>query len=649
MNTDNAEQTSGSLLEQLFRAVYQAVRHKFGAQASHDQIERVTKKILAEMREPPIVSWEHAEPTTTQAVKRTAMLHRVVRLAGHVAEMRDPQIVHLPASGTEDGESVQVETTCAKIEGRDGSSIWSLDVTGADLISKLQNSGSSFVEFLGLVIAMPATIDAKRPDTSLGMARADFVLHVVDIRAATSAFDLLGGTLEERQRGKALLDDLRSRGIAPLDYIRDTAIKNLQIYGLDTLTVLRDVIEFTILQSVAGGHIGHAPGTLSALVIGPPGRGKKLPHVLAEMLNPVSSPMSAARASPAGWVGASSQESGRWTSKPGSLPRAAGGVALMQDAHSIPSAKLRELVHILAEVIEDGKVRSSVAGGAEWPARTSLLIDLNTEEQAFGSSSARMTLTSYQPILSRLDLIAWIERDDAATWSVAERLYSTATRTAAPDAESWRRDLQLLVAALRDAHPVVELGEVEEQMRTVHRALSDAKYYGGLPNAGDYAARLTVSYRRLVTAHARACDRSSATHEDLKAVGKFLSMKLDALKRLGSQRSASKPSLEAFLTTLAGKAVSPAAVAADYKAETDITVDERTARRLLLRVGKKLAHNTYLLPGSAKPAPDSVEVTVSDCPSDRMTPTSPAPAKRTTVKRTNGYTRSRRKPSRRAA
>ncbi len=650
MDTDNPEQNSGSLLERLFRAVYMRVRQNFGAQATHDQIERVTNKILAEMREPTTVSWEHAAPTTTQAVKRTAMLHRVVRLAGHVAEMRDPQIVHVRASGNDDGEIVQVDTTCAKIEGRDGSSIWSLDVTGAELITKLQGAGSAFVEFLGLVIAMPATIDMKRPDTSVGSARSDFLLHILDVRAATSAFDLLGATLEERLRGQALLDDLRRRSVAPFDYIRETAIKNLQIHGLDKLTVLRDVIDFTVLQSVAGGHVGHAPGTLSVLVIGPPGRGKKLPHVVAEMLNAVSSPMSAACASPAGWVGASTHGKGRWTSKPGALPRAAGGVAMMQDAHSIPSAKLRELVHILAEVIEDGKVRSSVAGGREWPAQTSLLIDMNTEEQAFGTSSSRMTLTSYAPILSRLDLIAWIERDDAATWSIAEQLYGTTTRTAAPDSEAWRRDLQLLVAALRDAHPVVALGGVEEQMRAAHRALSDQKYYGGLPNAGDYPARLSVSYRRLVTAHARACDRSIATVDDLKAVGKFIMMKLDALKRIvSSDRAASKPSLEAFLTTLAGKAVSPATVAAEYKVATDITVDERTARRHLLRVAQKVAHNTYQLPGSGKPSPASVDVPVSECPSVRATPTTARSAKPKTVNRTNGHAASRRKASGRTA
>ena len=47
----------------------------------------------------------------------------------------------------------------------------------------------------------------------------------------------------------------------------------------------------------------------------------------------------------------------------GLLPQADGGVLLLQDAHAIGHSKIQQIAPILQELIEDGVVRDSTAGG----------------------------------------------------------------------------------------------------------------------------------------------------------------------------------------------------------------------------------------------------------------------------------------------
>ena len=580
-----------TVLDRLLRAVFMAIRARFASEVPKDTIDRMARQILNEFRESTEVAWESAEPVTVAGAKRISKLLHPVRLAGHVAELRDPQVVLAPDGH---GGFSQIESTCARIEDREGMSIWSLHVAGEAIIDQLRATRGCFAEFLGIVIAIPTTLDAKRPDATAGSR--DFLLHVVDVRASTSAFDLLAASAIERARGLELLRDLRQQGVSPLKLIAQTLIEQLHIVGLDKVPILSDLIEFAILQALSNGWISHAPARLHLLIVGPPARGKKLLQLVAQIVNPVSGTLSAARASAAGWVGASTHHDGRWTSAPGVLPRASGGVALLQDAHTIGAAELRQLTHVLAEVIEDGRARNSKAGGAEWDAAVSLMMDMNTDEQAWGVASGRPSLLHSRPLLSRLDVIVGLPRNDALAWGVAEEMYTARTRVARLEEEPWVRDLRLLVAALRDAHPEIDLIPMQEAARKVHRQLATADLFGGLPNSGDFATRLSISFQRLLAASARANDRNVATIEDVRRAAAFLLKKLTFLRELAAQVPQRPIDLDTFLAQFAGRDVNPTTVAEEYTTATGKDVDERTVRRHLQKHGRQVGHGRYRLP-----------------------------------------------------
>jgi len=599
MNTsddDSGEPSVETVLDRLLRAVFMAIRARFASEVSKEVIDRMARQILNEFQESTEVAWESAEPVTVAKAKRVAMLMRPVRLAGHVADLRDPQVVLAPDGR---GGFTQVETTCARMEDREGMSMWSLDVAGESIIDKLRATRGRFSEFLGIVIALPTTLDAKRPDAGVGAM--DFLLHVVDVRQTTSAFDLLAAPADERTRGRELLLDLRRQNLSPLKSIAATLTERLHVVGLDKVPILGDLIEFAVLQAVSDGWISHAPAKLHLLLIGPPARGKKLLQLVAQILNPVAGTLSSARASPAGWVGASSHHDGRWTSAPGVLPRASGGVALLQDAHTISAAELRKLVHILAEVIEDGRVRSSVAGGSEWDASAGLMIDMNTDEQAWGHvATTRPSLLHSRPLLSRLDVIISLPRNDALAWEVAEEMYTTGTRSTHLEDEPWVRDQKLLIAALRDEHPHVDLAPVQQVARDVHRSLAKDDHFGGLPNAGDFATRLSISFQRLLAASARANDRSAAVFEDVRRAAAFLLKKLDFLKGLAAQAPRSAVDFDSWLEQFAGQEVNPTTLADDYEAATGVAVSQRTVRRHLQTLATATGHGRYRLPPKRK-------------------------------------------------
>src|ERR1019366_8980609 len=164
----------------------------------------------------------------------------------------------------------------------------SLEVFGPKLLDKLQRARRVGlpVEFLGMPVAVPALLDTKRPDAKLGVDRYDIVFHLLDVRPSSSALNMIAATRDERQSAEERRVALMAQGRPPLDELTDELISNLAIAATDDFPLLRDLIEFTVLQSLATGRITHASGRLHLLLVGPPGQGKKLVGVAARALNP---------------------------------------------------------------------------------------------------------------------------------------------------------------------------------------------------------------------------------------------------------------------------------------------------------------------------------------------------------------------------
>jgi hypothetical protein len=560
--------------------------------ATVDELTKVARQMLDGARSTAAkITWGTAARSTVSAVRRKAALLQPVRVFGRIVRMRDPELLQLVPE-----DDVEMETTTILIEGSDGASIWSLDVVGRELVDKLE----AFVrlgvplEFLGMSVCADI-VESRAPGGELDSIRRKFFFFLVDVRQSVSALDAIGADDSERR----LVESWTS---VPEDDFIDDAVEELifqlHIAGVDEFPLLKDLIEFTVLQALSCGQVLHAPGRLHLLLAGPPGQGKKLVGLAAKILNPRCAELSASKVSPAGLVGASRHDPVKgWISEPGLLPLAADGVALLQDAHGWNDAVVKAIGPILQEVIEDGVVRNASAGGVTRYAPVSLVIDANrtTHLDATGAGRrvAEAPILRLRPLLSRIDVLCEIPPDVGRAWRVARSMYDRLKAEAdGSDTASWARVLRLHVAHLRDTYPTIDLDGVRASMRDVHDELraKNEPHFATMPEAGDVPTRLTISFARLVAASARGGRRSVATDKDVQRAVRFLNMKLNFLRMVEAspvQLSGwpKADGLRTWLGTFAGTVVQPAELAKSYEIDTGDSVSERTVRRALSELG----------------------------------------------------------------
>jgi len=578
-------------LQNLFRALVARIHAKLGPKRSPELVEMIAKQIFDELRRPNCLTWEASESITVAQAQRRSNVGKVVRIAGYVAELHAPQAVAFPGAN---GSTYEIDATCARITDLHGSTMWSLDIIGEDLIDRVRNSVGTTTEFLGIVVAVPSDLDLKRPDRVLGIARRDFLLHVVDVRGSHSAFDLLGASAQERVTARTKVDALLAEGVSPFDYLKSLAIKSTGIVGLDQLPLLDAALDLVLLQSVSGGSVGNAPGKLHMLLIGPPARGKKLLGLVARGLNPVCVELSSAKTSSAGLVGASIQTASGWVSQPGALPQASKGVAWVQDAHFWSQLTLAKVGPVLMEVIEDGCVRDTVAGGKKRTAETALVIDMNRQAQSLQGATGEAALLKLVPLLSRIDVILEIPRDDALAWETACQL--VANGSSPEGSREWEREASLLVAALRDRTPEVDLEPIRKPMSDILRQVGTALMESGVADSGDFAARLAVSFQRLAIASARIEGRKVATREDASRAVRLLQRKIAFLRTYRVRLSVCP--IDQWLQRFGGREVSPGDLADLYHEEFDRQVNQRTMRRYVQASGaKEVRRGVYRMPG----------------------------------------------------
>lgn len=597
-------------LRGLFIGMFLYLHERLAAHAGPDEINRVAREVLSAMDAKAKNASEDAPPelVSIAAARSLEWLRRPVRIVGRVATIRDTEVVEVAAP---EGGVVHVETTSVEVADRHGESIWSLNVVGHDLVAKLHaHAKHGSCEFLGTMVLVP------KGDFGLNFEPAEqrfaFALHIADVCPTASARDLVGASTSERDGAAASVAALASGADSPYRHLYGELVEGLGIVGLEDARVLDAMLRFTVPQACSTGRIGNASGRLHGLVVGPPGRGKKLLVLAARALQPCAAELSASKASPAGLVGTSHRTQDGWKSTPGLLPAAAHGVALLQDAHGLREADLRRIAPILQELIEDGVVRDSVVCGSERPAETSLLIDVNRLSQlrASGANGAKndAPILRLRPLLSRFDVIAEIPEASNATWAVSLKMYDKIGTGDRPlEERGWVREVRLLVAHLRDAIPHVDLSGVRALMRDKHEGFrrAHAEFFAAAPEAGDLPTRLVVSFARLVAASARADARERAVEEDVGIAAEFVRLKLAFLCRSAcpsvqatrAQWSDPRKDREAWVAARRGAVVRPADLAVEYEAERGVPTHERTMRRAVQRLGgQPRGPGLYLLP-----------------------------------------------------
>lgn len=581
------------ILSALFAGIFAFVQAKLRGRVAPEEIARVARAVLNQMQvEAGPVTWADATPLTVGNARWIEHVRRPVRVVGHVAELQDPYVAAVP---TPDGGVEHKEMTAAKIVGIDGEQLRLLDVVDRPLIEKIQAAYKTgrLHEVLGIVVVVP---DVVKVDVVGAAGRFYFV--PVDIRSTGCAFDLLGATQQERDDARSHLSDLRASGRVPLQYIFEELTTNLGVVALEDAPHLVDALEAVILQALSTGTVGSSPARIHILLIGPPGVGKKIVGLCARVLNPVCEEASAAKMSAAGLVGASYQTADGWRSTPGLLPLAAEGALVLQDAHGLKGAKLDQIAPILQELLEDGVVRDSVAGGRKRVATTATLIDLNrTAHVQVGSiaSGKEAAILGVLPLLSREDVILEVPVSPQRAWAVGERMYRGLHQGGGPlDEQPWVRRLRLLVALLRNEHPVIDTSAVDALMEQAHRDVRDenADFNDVSPTeASAIPVRMAVTFKRLVIASARAQDRGHATPQDVEGALRYVRMKINFLRRAAKLAgvpvsecpSGRRAADEGFWGRRAGAEVSASDLRDEYKRETGSTVSVKTITRELRR------------------------------------------------------------------
>ncbi len=199
-----------------------------------------------------------------------------------------------------------------------------------------------------------------------------------------------------------------------------------------------------------------------------------------------------------------------------------------------------------------------------------------------------------------------IPADVQRAWKVGAAIYRTiGAGSDAFDAQPWVRRLRLLVGLLRDRHPEVDLDQVRASMEAAHNEIArqNENLFSTLPELGDIPVRLAITMARLVSASARAHDRSVATLEDLEEALAFIRLKLEFLRvavpdLVGAAGAAARADGDdAAKQRHAGQTIHFTDFVKTYAESTGDVISERTARRHLRRLGAvRRGRGLYLLP-----------------------------------------------------
>ncbi len=371
------------------------------------------------------------------------------------------------------------------------------------------------------------------------VATADgpYVLIYLDARPIRSCLELIGAeSIEVEMAVKMAANAAAGRGI--LTYIRERIVEILDIRHLDGLPVLRRALDAVILQSASSGKIKGKPARIHILQIGPPAVGKGMIHRAAQVVSPIVQRVSTTRVSPLGLTGSKSRIDGnRSRIIPGQLLLAGAGTVLMEDLQNVDTVTRRHFFGILSEVMEDGRALRSTHDALDAEVDAAVLGDLNpksTVRPAHSSNKDVIFLDDLdlpQSFLSRVDLAFVYTRDIVRQLEVMKEITKSITHVG-PEEELRKdpraRELQVLLAHLRDALPVIDLEGIAPLVNEKHEELMNANWdkLQALDLASDHLARGARSVMKLAAASARINQRAKANEDDVRAAFELYSEKV---------------------------------------------------------------------------------------------------------------------------
>lgn len=265
----------------------------------------------------------------------------------------------------------------------------------------------------------------------------------------------LKATVSEKESTRNLFQELKTKNIPIRDFIKKRVVKHFNILNLDKVPDLEKAIDFTILQAFSFGSSSNYVNKIHSLIVGKPGRGKKLLTMIAKAINPISYEVSTdpKKVTSAGLIGRVSRSSVSISSKPGILPKTDGGIVCFQDAHYLP----KDINPILSKVMEDGTIEDSTVAMVTHQARVSIHFDLNRKSDLQNFSGKLPSLESDfglpRNIISRFDGIFHIS---STNLEFAENVINQISETSfvgnVDSKQDDLRDIKLLVAYVLDGH-----------------------------------------------------------------------------------------------------------------------------------------------------------------------------------------------------
>jgi hypothetical protein len=369
-------------------------------------------------------------------------------------------------------------------------------------------------------------------------------LHLLDIQPVRRHADLLCATPAEIAGTRERLASLRGPG-ALLGHILSEARVLLSLRG-HAGQAYRGLQHAIALQAVSGGRAGEND-RLSLVIFGQPGRSKRTLAQLAQLLAPVAMMGHGATLRPAALSGELLyQRDGSVSIDPGMLMRADGGVVVIEDLHAL--RRSRDVIqHALCQAAEEGRVMPRGAEKGSRPllrTHTALYLDLNLDAALSAVAPGRTCETLLrQPgftteLLSRMDVLACVDTGSDPERSARETLWAEEARPeprpVEEDLVKRRRDLQLLLALLRDEIPEVDvepavgalcagfLRRVERLQRISGKALDGEAF----------VRRGSRSLRKLAAAAARLRLSPAADAGDAELALSLWDQKIDTLQWL---------------------------------------------------------------------------------------------------------------------
>lgn len=383
-------------------------------------------------------------------------------------------------------------------------------------------------------------------------------LCLTDIQPVKTYTTLLCPTPDELDRARQRWAGLRAacqreRG-ALLDHVLGEARVLLGLRGAPSPHYLK-VQTGIVLQALSGGVLHDGNGRLSVMVFGPPGRGRKTLALLAQLLSPVAMISHGGALTPASLSAQVLRlRDGNPCIDPGMLLRGDGGVVVIEDFQALRRHRDR-IQQALCLAAEEGQVPITAGPGLyEGQGREPLhsevgiYLDLNLEAAMKGHVPGRtgQTLLDSQgfvtDLLSRMDELFCVEAGPDPERSARDSVWADAQRPpprpVEEDLVQRRRDLQLLVAVVRDELPVVNLDRVADILVDgfFDRGARLEQLRSRSLHASEFIRRGSRSLHKLAVGAARLCGAETAGPLDAQLALLLFDAKIATLAWLAKER-----------------------------------------------------------------------------------------------------------------